>query len=165
AIVTLFTPGFSQLGDALVRFDVPPGGLGSVYCHSTPNSTGAQAQLTLGGSDSVVNNNLTLTCGDLPTQSFGYFLTGRVQASVPNAGGSQGTLCLGGAVGRGVGGGAQNSGATGSVAVNVDLMALPSPTGPVVALAGETWSFQYWYRDANPTVTSNLSPGVAVTLH
>ncbi|MEZ6014820.1 MAG: hypothetical protein R3F49_06890 [Planctomycetota bacterium] len=108
--MTLFTPGFSQLGDALVRFDVPPSGLGSVYCNSTPNSTGAQARLTLSGSDMVANNALTLTCGDLPTQSFGYFLTGRVQASVPNAWRVPGHApCLGGAVGRGVGGGAQNS--------------------------------------------------------
>jgi hypothetical protein len=29
---------------------------------------------------------------------------------------------------------------------------------------GETWSFQAWFRDVNPGVTSNFTDGVAVTL-
>ena len=36
------------------------------------------------------------------------------------------------------------------------------PQGTVVS-AGETWNFQLWYRDVNPTQTSNTSNGLAVT--
>ena len=46
---------------------------------------------------------------------------------------------------------------SGSVALPVNLSNLPQPNGPVAAQPGETWSFQLWYRDANPSVTSNVS--------
>jgi hypothetical protein len=49
------------------------------------------------------------------------------------------------------------SGAAGTVSLVLDLTAVPQPTGSVPALAGDTWNWQYWYRDANPTVTSNFS--------
>ena len=38
--------------------------------------------------------------------------------------------------------------------------ALVGPLAPGVI--GETWNFQYWFRDANPQTTSNTSPAVAV---
>ena len=28
--------------------------------------------------------------------------------------------------------------------------------------AGETWKFQFWFRDANPHVTSNTSDGLSI---
>ena len=37
------------------------------------------------------------------------------------------------------------------------------PDGMAV-LSGETWRFQVWFRDDDPTPTSNTSDGVAVTL-
>ena len=40
-----------------------------------------------------------------------------------------------------------------------DLPNLPQGT---VIQAGETWSFQYWYRDRNPGSTSNTSNGLAI---
>jgi hypothetical protein len=43
----------------------------------------------------------------------------------------------------------------------VDLAHIPLT--PIVAVqAGETWSFQAWYRDAHPGPTSNFSDGRAV---
>lgn len=37
------------------------------------------------------------------------------------------------------------------------------PLTPVVAItAGETWSFQGWFRDNNPGPTSNFTDGIEV---
>ena len=81
----------------------------------------------------------------------------------PPSGGSQGDLCLAGDTGRYVGPGQiQNSGASRSIALALDLTAAPSPTGSVSVTAGETWVFQGWYRDANPTITSNFTDAVSV---
>jgi len=77
-------------------------------------------------------------------------------------GGSQGTLCLGGAIGRYAGNIFQSS-AAGDHSFPIDLAQLPSPTGNVAAAAGETWNFQCWFRDANPSVTSNFTYPVSIT--
>lgn len=80
------------------------------------------------------------------------------------AGGSQGTLCLGGAVGRlNAPGQAQNGGSCGLFDLTLDLAMMPQPTGFVSVLPGETWTFQCWHRDANPGLTSNFSNAVSVT--
>ena len=41
-----------------------------------------------------------------------------------------------------------NSGAAGSVDLSLDLTSIPVPGGPAAAMAGDTWIFQGWYRDA-----------------
>ncbi|MFT5732636.1 MAG: hypothetical protein ACJAZN_001727 [Planctomycetota bacterium] len=80
------------------------------------------------------------------------------------AGGAQGTLCLGGTIGRQVGGVILQAGPSGQVTAPAHLSMLPTPLGPVAAMPGEEWNFAYWYRDANPGVTSNFSSGVSVRL-
>ena len=45
----------------------------------------------------------------------------------------------------------------------MDLNALPQPSGFVSAQSGETWNFQCWFRDQNPTVTSNFTQGYRIT--
>ena len=30
-------------------------------------------------------------------------------------------------------------------------------------MPGDAWNFQYWYRDVNPSPTSNTTAGVTVT--
>ena len=45
--------------------------------------------------------------------------------------------------------------------INVNAIAQPSGTTPISP--GETWHFQAWHRDANPTLTSNFTDAVAVT--
>jgi hypothetical protein len=139
--------------------------VGDRYCSpAVPNSTGAPARIHALGSDLVADNSLMVSVSSLPVNSFGFFLTSRDQGFTFPVPASQGALCLGGAIGRFVGPGEiQSAGAVGSFGLTLDLNALPSPTGFVVAAAGETWSFQAWYRDANPSVTSNLTDGVAVT--
>ena len=45
-----------------------------------------------------------------------------------------------------------------------DLGAMPIPTGPVAAQAGQTWQFTAWNRDAAPTATSNFTDALAIPL-
>jgi hypothetical protein len=54
-----------------------------------------------------------------------------------------------------------NSG--GRMSLDLDLTNTPTPTGAVSIMAGQTWRFQCWYRDANPTATSNFSDAIALT--
>ncbi len=141
-----------------------PVSIGTNYCTASTNSTGVSAMLGALGSASVAQNDVTLRCTRMPANAFSFFLTSATQGFVQNPGGSQGNLCLGGAIGRYIGPGqVQNSGAAGAVALRIDLDRHPTPTGLVVVTAGQTWNFQCWYRDANPTVTSNFSDGFSVT--
>ncbi len=147
-----------------VRLDVLHDGALSVStCAANPNSTGAPARATAHGDDTVAANDLVLRASSLPLQSSGYFLVSRTAGFSANPGGSQGDLCLQAPIGRFVGQ-VQSSGTRGMFEVPIDLTSLPLPTGTVQAQAGETWHFQAWYRDANPTPTSNFTDGIAVTL-
>lgn len=136
--------------------------IGAVYCSSTPNSTGMVAILFIEGSPAVAVNDVTLRCAQLPPQQFGIFAASRTQDVVTSVPGSSGILCLGGAIAR-FNNAVLSSGATGTVALPIDLTVIPEPTGFASVMSGETWNFQYWTRDVNPTVTSNFSEASAVT--
>ena len=136
--------------------------IGTNYCGpANLNSTGQSAAIIATGSVLVQKNMLTLTARQLTQQKFGYFLDSETQGFVPFAGGSQGNLCLGGQIGR-FAKQIQSSGASGEFSIQVDLTQLPTPSGPHVVLAGETWNFQAWYRDKNPGNTSNFTDGVSI---
>jgi hypothetical protein len=146
---------------------VIPQTVGTSYCMANPNSTGVASLLTGLGSDLVASNSLTLECSSMPPGSFAFFLTSQTQGFASNPGGSDGNLCLGGAIGRYVGPGQiQQAGAAGTVSLALDLNQIPSPTGFVAASAGDTWNFQTWFRDSNPQgqAVSNFSMGLEVTL-
>ncbi|MEZ6017178.1 MAG: hypothetical protein R3F49_18820 [Planctomycetota bacterium] len=137
--------------------------LGTAYCTAAPNSTGSAASLGATGSAIATQNNVTLTCTQMPPNAFSFFLTSATQGFVASPGGSQGNLCLGGSIGRYVAPGQiQNSGAAGAVALALDLTQHPTPNGLISVVAGQSWNFQCWYRDANPTVTSNFSSGLQI---
>lgn len=140
--------------------------VGASYCgRAIANSTGCSGRLFASGNPSVSANDLRLTARFLPLDSFGFFLTSRTPSSIYPVSQSQGRLCLGGSIGRfGGPGQVQNSGSSGSFSLAIDLAALPTPTGPAVAQPGETWYFQAWHRDANPTLTSNFTDAVKVPL-
>ena len=140
------------------------GGLGTNYCGpGVPNSTGNSGTISATGSDSVAANNVTLTGSDLPNNATAFFLTSMTQDFVMNPGGSDGNLCLGGAIGRYVGPGQiQNSGAMGEVSLVLDLTMVPQPTGFVSVMPGDTWNFTCWFRDANPGPTSNFTDGLSI---
>lgn len=139
------------------------GSLGTSYCAANPSSTGFTASVLIGGSTSIASNAMTLRAIGMPPLTNGYFLCSRTAGFTAMPGGSQGNLCLGGGIGRFLQQ-VQNSGATGSITIQPNLLALPTAMGPVAAQPGETWHFQAWFRDANPSVTSNFSRGARVTL-
>ena len=140
---------------------------------AAPNSTGQVGTLRVSGSSVVAADDLTLEATRLPAGSFAFFITSRtVGPPIQNPGGSQGNLCLAGAIGRFV---AQvgPADASGVYRISTDpaagsqrfsLTALPLPTGSVPALAGETWHFQCWHRDSvGGAATSNFTDGVSLT--
>ncbi|MEZ6015937.1 MAG: hypothetical protein R3F49_12535 [Planctomycetota bacterium] len=143
-----------------------PAGVGSSYCGpAVPNTTLNSASISASGSDVAADNNLTLMASDMPLNAFGFFLTSMTQGNVPQPGGSQGVLCLGGSIGRYVGAGQiKNSGAAGMFDLALDLTQTPSPNGFVSVSAGETWNYQAWFRDSvGGVATSNFTDGRTIT--
>ncbi|MGD2018056.1 MAG: hypothetical protein PVJ89_08075 [Planctomycetota bacterium] len=161
----------SDSGDILVQALDLAGGLGAPgllttsTCAGVPNSTGASGELLAHGSAIAADNDVTLLATGLPPMAFGFFITSETAAASPvTPPSSQGTLCLGGSIGRYVGPGqVVSSGPSGVFSLALDLTRTPTPTGLVTVTAGQTRFFQGWYRDANPTVTSNFTSGLEVT--
>lgn len=152
-------------GAAYVFAGVGPPDLGFPLCTGVPNSTGASSSLTLLGSDVAADNDLTLEVVGLPSMVAGYFLTSSGTNTINNAGGSAGTLCISSAdIGR-YAGNVLSSGSTGAVSQVLDLSSVPSATGSVQVLAGETRYFQFWHRDTLvfgiPTSNFSGARGVA----
>ncbi len=142
---------------------------GDTYCATNPNSTGTNSTLSFEGSASVAANDMTLTA-TIPPLSFGFFITSQTQGFVANPAGSEGNICLAGAVGRFVGPGQiKNSGAAGEIALSTglgewSLSAIPAPNGPYGAMAGSTANFQLWHRDVvGSNTTSNFTNAREVT--
>jgi hypothetical protein len=134
------------------------GAVGTTTCNAAPNSTGLGARLTGLGSAAAAADLLILTVEDIPSPAVGYFLASRQPGSMPLGGGSQGVLCLGGTTLRFSADVVSDRG-TGVVAYRPRLGAFPQ--GNVVQ-PGDTWHFQFWFRDANPTPTSNTSAALRV---
>ncbi len=154
------------LDGRLDGFQIVPDGTsqGFSYCDSTINSTGSMASMVFGGTPSVAANNLILGVQDLPPNQFGYFLVSQTQGTGVIPPGSQGTLCIGGAVGRhNRSGEVLHSGPSGVVRFPLDLTSVPRPLGAISVSPSETWNWQYWYRDQNPSSTSNFSDGNRIT--
>ncbi|MEM1452671.1 MAG: S8 family serine peptidase [Planctomycetota bacterium] len=137
---------------------------GSNYCSTNANSSGLPGRMSATGSDDASDNDLRVEASQLPTNTVGFFLASATSGFVANPGGSQGNLCLGGGVGR-YSNTVLNSGATGSFGLNLDLTAVPTPTGSISITAGMTYHWQAWFRDANPGVTSNLTDGVRILFY
>lgn len=143
-----------------IVFEGGDGAIGASECGpAVANSTGSPAVITATGSVSIAVNDVTLTAGDVPPQQFGMFLAAR-DAGAGMLPGSQGMLCLSLPIGRFP---VQASSLAGELAQAVDVAAIPQPTALVAATAGETWRFQAWFRDVNPTQTSNLTDAIAIT--
>ncbi|MEM1452791.1 MAG: hypothetical protein AAGI22_27045, partial [Planctomycetota bacterium] len=148
--------------DIVIARGEPDPNIGMNYCGpGNPNSTGASSEILAGGSPMASANDVTLVASNIPTNSFGFFLTSRTQGFTSMPGGSQGNLCLAGSIGRYVGPGQiQNSGQLGEFSLALDLTQTPTPTGFVTIQAGETWNFQGWHRDSvGGSATSNFTDG------
>jgi hypothetical protein len=149
---------FDAALDLTLAADAPAAARIERYCSANPNSAGLGALLDSLGSTSIAANALRFDVAGLPANSFGFFLMSQVEDSLPGAGGSQGTMCITDPCFRFTTD-VRFSGAGGAVSFQPDLTALPM--GITVA-PGESWRFQYWYRDANPQATSNLTDGLRV---
>lgn len=128
---------------------------------AVPNSTGVPGRAAAFGSTSVSANNLLLRGADLPQNQFGILVVSR-DLGMTSIVGSQGLLCLGGSISRY--GTILNTGSSGSFELAIDLTAIPQMSSTVAGVAGETWRFQAWHRDVNPTATSNFTDVAAVTM-
>ncbi|MCP3918978.1 MAG: PEP-CTERM sorting domain-containing protein [bacterium] len=141
----------------LAFFSAPP--IGTAYCTpALPNSTGSSGSITAIGSSVVETNAFQLTARDLPPGQFGYFLAGQTQG-FSNPPGSQGLLCLAGNIGRFNALPLIIQGPSGST--RIDLSSVPV-NPPTAVLPGDTWNFQCWYRDNNPSLTNNFTDAVSV---
>ena len=167
ATLGLFKPGGP--GNQSVALLTPGDGSGNSvfaqnYCMANANSTGATGLTSLGNVD-LMARTMDLTASDLPNNAFGFFITSTTEGFAASPGGSAGNLCLGGAIGRGVGGGVFNTGAIGAFTGIVDLDNMPTPTtGNTSVMPGETRYFQAWHRDSLFGIPlSNFSNGLRVT--
>ena len=163
---SLYSPNHLVLAlNSIAYLEQSASGIGTAYCQANPNSTGATAAIAAVGSPVVSLNDVTLRTSDMPANTFGYYLVSSVQGLVINPGGSSGNLCLGGSIGRYAGPGqVQNSGSAGEISLAIDLTRLPTPTGFVGVMSGDTYNFTTWFRDAGPmgATTSNFSNGLEV---
>lgn len=136
-------------------------GLGDPICSpAVANSTGQPGIISAAGSDVAADNDVTLFATQLPANSNGFFITSQETNIVVMPGGSVGNICIASfTIGR-YDMTPQNSGANGEVSMALDLTNTPlAPGGPVAIVAGQTWYWQYWYRDIDPlgVATSNFT--------
>ncbi|MCP3916547.1 MAG: VCBS repeat-containing protein [bacterium] len=136
------------------------------YCGpAVPNQGGLPGRMESTGTTSSTSASFTLVAADLPNQTFGYFLAGRTAGFTMMPGGSAGNLCLSAAIGRYNDPGqiGNTGGSGGTISLLLDLSAVPTPSGSVAVLRGETWFFQAWYRDVQMGLsTSNFTDGLSV---
>ncbi len=126
------------------------------------NSGGVPATIRAVGTPQALPGCLTLLAADLPPLTTGFFLNAR-SAGVSMPAGSSGRLCLGGEIGR-YSDQLLISGGAGTFQLELDLANTPVPAGFQSVLPGETWRFQAWFRDLDPSgPTSNFTDTVAVT--
>jgi hypothetical protein len=147
-----------DIGSPGVFVATMPCTVGTVYCSSAPNSTGSAAATIAEGSVRLIEQNVTLSAAPVPQSVFGMFVMASTQQQIPMFAGGQGTLCVGPPIYR-ISASFQNSGAGNALEHALDFGHLP---GGIVFAAGQTWNFQAWFRDTNPS-TTNLSSGLAVT--
>lgn len=110
----------------------------SVYCASTPNSTGGIAAIAFAGTPSLDQGNPTIDVTGLPSNTFGVVFYGPNQANTPFG---NGIRCVGGPIQRLI---PVNSGPLGAISQLVDNSALPANSPAIV---GGDLNFQFWFRD------------------
>lgn len=153
--------GGAYQSGAVYSFQLNPPG--TTYCGpANANSTGLPGTMFTKGCATQHDNTLRLVATQLPLNTPAYFVVGTGQGFVTPPG-YQGSLCLSGALGRLADPGS-NTGGNGRLSKDVDLMNLPSPTGPVSAPIGSVWHFQCWYRDVNPGSTANFTDAMSVLI-
>ncbi|MEZ5976521.1 MAG: hypothetical protein R3E96_17255 [Planctomycetota bacterium] len=158
--------GAPQLQPGGVAYVFPGSTIGTRYCSpAVPNTTGESGRMRVEGSRYLAIGQLDMHAMRLPEGEFGYFLASRTQGLVTAPGGSQGNLCLSGAIARFNRPGEIFLVSAGQARVEVDMNDMPvPPSWGVPILAGETGNFQCWHRDFLPGIgsTSNFTDAVSV---
>lgn len=140
--------------DMLVLGSTSAGFVGSSFCPSNANGTLRRAIAFAEGSTSIAADDLTLEASLLTPLRTGFFVASRTTApAIPVA---QGNLCLAAPIVR-LDAFVLQANLAGRVTLPVSYGSLPMPV-----LAGQSWSFQYWYRETTPMLGSNLSSGVTL---
>ena len=131
--------------------------IGTSYCTSTPNSTGFPATIEATGSSSVSANDLVLTANAVPNApGIGLFLAGPAPGQAPLF---DGVLCLDFS-------GLQRINQVSPVVNNtvtqaIDYTGVSTGTVPLNVMAGQSYFYQYWFRD--PMVLgTNLTDGISI---
>ena len=136
-----------------------------VFCTGNPNGTFTDYRSFLWvEGDFSTTGSKRLHALDVHVNAFGYFLTSLTAQGGITPPGSAGVLCLGGTIGR-YSNFVLNSGGAGSFFLDINPGAISQPTGPVSAMAGQTWFFQAWHRDVNPAggpPTSNFTNAAGI---
>ncbi|MFT4543195.1 MAG: hypothetical protein ACI841_004812 [Planctomycetota bacterium] len=131
-------------------FETPDGWgvLGQTICEGQVNASGQAASFRVYGSSIPSDNQVVLDVNGLPPFSSGQFI---MSTSTQNLAFGNGVLCIGQPMVR-LNSTLGNSWVQGSVGYELDLTNLP---GATVIQGGQSWSFQYWYRDGSSFNFSN----------
>lgn len=153
---------FMSGSTAIVLAELPLGD--PATCMTEVNSTGVSGEIEATGSRFLSINDLSIVATELPLNSFGYLGISNGTFFVPMTGGSSGNLCIGPTVGRYVDQ-VQSSDTTGRISTDINLDAIPQPSGSVASTPGDTWYCQLWHRDVGPSgPTSNFTAAIGVTV-
>ncbi len=121
--------------------DCPPP---SNYCQVLANSAGAGTSISYQGSTSIAANDFALLSNGSPAHVFGLFFYGAATANVSLG---DGVRCVApGGVGLFRFNPATLTSVFGESYLALDNTAPPQAAGQISS--GDTWYFQYWYRDA-----------------
>lgn len=157
--VLLYDSGYNNTGSISLTVTCvlgicPPGltQLGTNYCTTNPNSTGASAVMRAWGSQDAADETLFLYASKLPRNTVGIFFFGGTTASVPLG---NGVRCVGLPVYRFA---PVMSCNRGELRYEVDFNSLP---GGQQFVPGTTAHFQAWFRDG--AGTTNTSDGLTIS--
>lgn len=154
---------FTHVGEVTFTATSEPIAVGVPFCAALTNSQNRPGELNGFGSVTASVNAVTLAATGLPPSAVGVALMSRTQGYVPNPGGSEGALCLGGGIGVMTSSIGRADGA-GNAQFSPNVHALPPILGAPAVAAGERWYFQVWHRDtaASGVATTNFTNGLYV---
>jgi len=133
------------------------------YCTAAVNSSGGGAYISISGTPSVSQNNVTVEVAGAIGNQFGLFYYGANQINLPFGNGFR---CVGaGGIGIFRLGPPAQTDAFGDMTRHWDLTQAPSNSGSGAVNAGDTWNVQFWYRDpsSNQGSTFNLSNAISIS--
>lgn len=133
------------------------------FCTPTANSASTSGgSLEFEGSPALAAGEFILSASDLPPSQWSYFVASRGVSPPFALPGSQGVLCLAAPQFRLNRVSLNEIDVISSGGTRRLLVETAVPIQGQLLLPGETWHFQLWFRDQNPSATSNTTNGVSV---